>query len=110
MKITFPKLQLTLIPKSPRRLDINLVSAKSGILDKVKPLFIIRDKAIKGSAAFLAPLILTFPLSWVPPVIKIFSFDLFKEVFIILFYFFSFSSLTSSLKTPIFVNLFPIIS
>ena len=61
------------MPKSINKLDINLVSARSGTLNKVKSLLIIKDSAISGKAAFLAPLILTLPLSLFSPVMKIFS-------------------------------------
>ena len=36
------------------------MSARLGILDNLNPLLIIKDKAIKGRAAFLAPLIVRY--------------------------------------------------
>ena len=67
--MTLSNLFVILIPKSTSNLDIILVSAKSGTLESVNSVLYIKDDAIKGNAAFLAPLILICPLRGCSPVI-----------------------------------------
>ena len=78
-----PSFHFDFMPNSFNNCNINLVSARFGTFVKVKPLLIKRDKAIRGNAAFLAPLMLTAPYNWLPPVMKILSFVLSIKSFII---------------------------